>query len=865
VSKSDAAVLLQLAESIADGSPIDWEQAEADASAEDKPVVRQLRVLSNLAVLHRSMPAESMKTVGAAVVRRESARPAIGSWAHLTLMERLGGGAFGDVYRAWDRHLEREVALKLLRVDVPDDDLASSRIANEGRLLARIRHQNVITVHGVGAHENRVGLWMELVRGATLEQQLAAHGPFSAREAAAIGIDLCRALAAIHAAGLIHRDVKAQNVMREDGGRIVLMDLGTGREADRTTARCAPELAGTPLYLAPEIYVGSPASARTDLYSLGVLLYHLVTGSFPVRAATFDELQKAHARGEFVRLRDARADLPTAFVRVVDRAIAPEPVKRYATAGEFEADLADAVAEPAKKEVYARHRTPWFGRLRTWPGLALAAAAVIAVVATLVPSWSKPAARPATPIRSVAVLPLINLSGDQSQDYLADGMTDELIGRLGRLGSIQVISRTSVMPFKGSTKSIPEIAKMLNVDAVLEGSVLTVASDGGDSRARRVRINARLIHAGADTQLWDRTFEAVLADAIALQGEVAKAVADGINVRLTNAGQVRPVNPQAYDAYLRARYLWNKRTLPDARKAIDGFKVAVDADPTSALAWSGLADGYIVLASYDADRPRSARTLAKAAAAKALEFDSSLAEAHAALGNVAWTYDWDAATAEREFKQALALNPNYATAHGWYGLYLNEVGRFAEALTEMRRAQALDPLVLVHEANVGRSFYFARQFDQSVEAFQNLVRRESNYWIGHALLGQTYLAQNRYADAIRELERARRLSPETPRNLGVLGDAYGRAGRRRDAQALADQLARLGQSQYVSPVYTAMIRSGLGDNRGAIAALEQALADRSDWMILLNVDPAFDPLRNEPAFRDLLQRVQNPSPAADAP
>src|SRR5262249_42595780 len=279
----------------------------------------------NLAGLHRTLSRESAGGPGGSFVRRDSAAPAIGNWAHLTLVERLGGGTFGDVYRAWDRHLEREVALKLLRVDDAGEDLSNSRIANEGRLLARIRHQNVIAVHGVDAHDGRVGLWMDLVRGATLEQQLTSHGPFSAREAAAIGIDLCRALAAIHAAGLIHRDVKAQNVMREDGGRIVLMDLGTGRDAERGVGKGVLELAGTPLYLAPEIFTGSPASPRTDLYSLGVLLYHLVTGSFPVRAANIDQLQQAHAAGNVVRLRDARADLPSEFVRVVDRAIAAEP------------------------------------------------------------------------------------------------------------------------------------------------------------------------------------------------------------------------------------------------------------------------------------------------------------------------------------------------------------------------------------------------------------------------------------------------------------------------------------------------------------------------------------------------------------
>ena len=346
----DLAALLPLAESIADGSPIDWAAAEARASHDDKAIIRQLRILANLAVLHRSLPSDpDAHSAPASVTHRGATAPAIGSWAHLALVERLGGGTFGEVYRAWDRHLEREVALKLLRgTETADDDLPASRIAAEGRLLARVHHQNVITVHGVAVHEQRVGLWMELVRGATLEQLLQKRGPFSAREAALVGIDLCRALAALHAAGLVHRDVKAQNVMREDGGRIVLMDLGTGREIDRTRRHALPDLAGTPLYLAPEIFDGATASERTDLYSLGVLLYHLVTGSFPTRATTIEELREGHAKDAGVRLRDARADLPTAFVTVVDRATAGDPNRRYASAGALEADLQQLTGQELK-------------------------------------------------------------------------------------------------------------------------------------------------------------------------------------------------------------------------------------------------------------------------------------------------------------------------------------------------------------------------------------------------------------------------------------------------------------------------------------------------------------------------------------
>ena len=466
----EAAPLLSLAESIADGESIDWSAAEAGAGGADEAIVRQLRVISELAELHRSVSTVTMPPPDAARSRQGSAAPAIGSWGHLTLLERLGGGSSGDVYRAWDRDLQRDVALKLLRFNDSIADLDTSRITREGRLLARVRHANVITVYGVAAHDNRVGLWMELVRGATLEQQIRTSGPLGAHEAALVGIDLCRALAAIHAAGLIHRDVKAQNVMREGGGRIVLMDLGTGREVGTPSEAFAPDLAGTPLYLAPELFSGARASERTDLYSLGVLLYHLVTGIFPIRATTIKELHEGHTAGRLVRLRDARADLPTAFVRVVERAIASDPERRYGTAGAFEADLAET--------------------LNSSTGV--------------VPAGTRPS-RP-TWMRGgrAAMVPLVNLSRDPAQEYFADGMTDELIGALGRFRGMTVISRNSAMRFKSSDQPLGEIAKMLNVDAVLDGTVLIIpgTSDGQARPANRVRIHARLIHAGSGTQVW---------------------------------------------------------------------------------------------------------------------------------------------------------------------------------------------------------------------------------------------------------------------------------------------------------------------------------------------------------------------------
>ena len=376
----NAAALLRLAESVADRTPIDWEATETSAPPEQRAVVGQLRVLANLAMLHRGLPSDAAETAPGPHWASQDTSATIGTWGHLSLMERLGRGTFGEVFRAWDRLLEHEIALKLMRPGRGLEDPETSRIAREGRHLARVRHENVITVHGVAVHNGRVGLWMELIRGATLSQLLATRGPFGAREAALIGIDLCRALAAIHAAGLVHRDVKAQNVMREEGGRIVLMDLGVGSELVADESHGADGVAGTPLYLAPEIFDGTPAGVSTDVYSLGVLLYHLVTNSYPVRGSTMEELREGHAKGRRVRLRDRRPDLPTAFVDVVDRAIGRQP-ERYATPGALEADLLQSVHQGIVGQPAAAGTTAPRPTWHAWVGAAaLATLVVLAVV-----------------------------------------------------------------------------------------------------------------------------------------------------------------------------------------------------------------------------------------------------------------------------------------------------------------------------------------------------------------------------------------------------------------------------------------------------------------------------------------------------
>jgi len=799
--------LIPLAESIADGSPVDWEAAEARANVDERGIIRQLRILSNLAALHRSLPSDPDDLGSASIARQTNAAPAIGSWAHMALIERLGGGTFGEVYRAWDRHLEREVALKLLRGDGPVDDLQSSRIAREGRLLARVRHPNVITVHGVAVHDQRVGLWMELIRGETLEQLLQKRGPFGAREAVLVGIDLCRALAAIHAAGLIHRDVKAQNVMREDGGRIVLMDLGTGREIGPSQRYSVADLAGTPLYLAPEIFDGMSASVQSDLYSLGVLLYHLVTGSYPVYATTIEELQDRHAAGKPVRLRDARADLPTAFVQVIDRAIASRPDRRYGSAGALEADLGQALGPQAE-------------------------------------------VLPASP--SIAVLPFANLSSDGENEYFSDGLTEELINALSQLRGLRVVSRTSAFEFKGKALNVAKIGDQLGVSTVLEGSV----RKSGD----RLRITVQLVKVSDGCQLWASRFDRKMTDVFDIQDEIARTIVSTLEITLIGK-EGEPLvkhytkNLEAYHLYLKGRFHWNKRSGEGFEKAREYFEAALAEDGRYAPAYSGLADYYISIASWGLAPPATAWPEARANAMKALEIDPSLSDAHVSLAAFRTYYEWDWAEGEREFRRARQLNPGDTNAQVQYATHLIQRGRLDEARTEMELALQIDPLSATVNTYVAGVAYYSRQYDRSIQLCRKAFELASDDIELFCVLALNYEGKGIYDEAINAFETARVLSGNYPIVLASLAAASAKAGDRGKALTLVDELREISKDRYVAPIAWAWIHIAFGQLDLAFAWLDKAADAHDTLLCYLGVGPTYDPLRSDPRLQTLLQKI----------
>jgi serine/threonine-protein kinase len=846
-SKKDG--LLELAAAIAEGSAVDWEQVERGVSdSELRSLVDQLRLIAMIAGAHSSQdhPPDPQDNPGG----RHSEPPGEGGvgravgdldrWGELILIEEVGQGSFGTVYRAHDPQLDRPVAVKLLRRASATDEQLASRLLHEGQTLARVRHPNVVTVYGAATHDGRVGLWMEFVRGLTLEQMLISHGPFSAQEAALVGYELCGALAAVHHAGLLHRDVKAQNVMREEGGRLVLVDFGAGQKRAELGI-VGGRVVGTPLYLAPEVIDGAAATTMSDVYSLGVLLYHLVTDDYPVKAATFSELVSARARGEITPLRDARPHLPKAFVQVVERATDPDPVKRFASAGRLEAALAQVVGPTRSKTAAPRLRT---AQRRT--------------------QRAGKAARGSDPgVPSVAVLPFSDMSPSKDQECFCEGMTDELINALAQISGLRVAARTSAFQFKGQSRDMRRIGDALNVATILDGSV---RKDGN-----RLRITVELICSTDGYHLWSQRFDRDLVDVFAVQDEIAGSVVSMLKGRLAADSRTALVAPHrhdldAYGFYLEGRYHWNKRTEDELKKSVGCFEHAIDRDPGYAQAYAGMADAYITLGTYGAMRPKDVMPRAKGALERALEIDTGLGEAYTCRGCVRAVYDWSWSDAERDFRRAIELRPSYPTAHHWYAInHLVPVGRFDEATEELRHALDLDPLAIAIKTSVGMKCYFAGQYDDAVRELSKTIELDGSFGMARFFLGATYTEMSRYPEAFAELEAAIRLSGRSPEILAALGYLHGVSGDINGAQGILDELRRLADVRYVSPALLAQVHVGIGERAEALDRLEEAHAERAADLAWLNVRPVFASLRDEPRFAALLNamRLSPSSPVAD--
>jgi serine/threonine-protein kinase len=873
----------------------------ADASLRadvEKLISTHERAPSFLEPSERTQPAAESRTIlqsGALV-------------GHYRVIEPIGHGGMGIVYKAEDTRLGRLVALKFLPAAWTEDPMALERFRREARAASALNHPNACTIHAIEEHDGRPFIVMEFLNGQTLAEYIAGR-PLAIGRLLELSVQIADALQAAHQQGITHRDIKPGNIFVTDRGHAKILDFGLARinaapdgarhgflsvissapsatspaadaasspanatsSAADSSAADAPSSAadagslsltkpgrvmGTVPYVSPEQLRGEQPDSRSDLFSFGTVLYEMATGHAAFSGAPEASVD-AILHHEPPTLLLSNPDLPSELAQIVTRALEKNRERRYQSAAEVKADLLRVRVDKSAGligQLPISRRKP--DQVRHWASvLVLGILLAVTIPAVLWKARNGPEhATSANPLQvsSIAVLPLENLTGDPSQDYFAEGLTDALITRLAHIHALRVISRTSVLQYRGRRMPAPQIAKELNVDAIVEGTVVRSGT--------RVQISSQLIQASTDRHLWADSYEGDLKDILRLQADVAGAIVSQIRINLTPNEQkrltsARRIDPEAYEAYQKGRYFFDKGPA-SRRKAVENFRQAIEKDPAYAEAYCWLSTCYLFQESLDSADPKESMAKARAAAIKALELDDNLAEAHTALAAVLHRYDWNWAQAEAEFKRALELNPSSSETHRQYAVFLKCLRRFDEAIAEGIKAQALDPLSFSVIDSLGLVFYFARQYDRAIEQARRALDLDPNHPGPHGLLGLVYGQNGNLPLAVQELEKAAALSERRQLvQLGTLGYMYARSGDRVRALRILDELKQTSAQGHVLNYGMAVIHAGLKEPEQALDWLEQGWRKHSFQLANLDVDPVLDSLRSHPRFRELVRRI----------
>lgn len=828
--------------------------------------------------------------------------------AHYRILRRLGKGGMGEVFLGEDtRQHGRKVALKVLPHDLTKSESRLRRFKQEARAILALNHPNILTVYEIGETDGSYYIATEYIDGETLRHCLW-RGPLKLDETLGVGIQVAMALEAAHAAGIVHRDIKPENIMlRQDKfvrDRFVkVLDFGLAKLTDRDASTADPDavtipitetnpgaIMGTSGYMSPEQALGEGIDERTDIFSLGVVLYEMIAGQPPFKGKTESHTRVSIIDHEHIPLSDYVANVPRQLERIISKALAKDRLKRYQTITDLKLDLEQLrdeihasefpeLTRSAARETETDFRSTAVRRSQTetvtdrttvpssitlvrprWLAYGLGG---VFIVLALVGGGLFIANSRRQPITSVAILPFVNDSKDPNAEYLSDGLTESIINSLSQLPNLKVMSRNAAFRFKGPNLDPLEAGRSLNVGAVLTGRLVKLDDN--------LVIKTELIKVADGSQLWGAEYKSSVADIFTVQDEVSKKISQSLRLRLSGEDEEKLAkrytkDAEAYQLYLKGRYFWNKRNEEGFRNGIDYFRRAEEKDPTFALAFSGLADSYALLCDIGVVRPVDEMPKAKAAAEKAVDADPTLAEAYTSRAFVRLAYDWDWLGAQSDFQQALKLNPKYPTAHQWYASYLMQMGKFSLAKQEIEEAHNLDPLSPIISANSGLYSYYEKNYDDAIAKYKTTLQSDPEFWVARHYLALAYVQKGRHDEAIAELRKLIK-APATgaiPDQIveaeseasASLGFAYGMAGKQAEAKAIISQLDALSKRRYVSPLYSAIVYAGLKDNDKAIEHLNKAFEARHPGLVLIRIEPMFDGLRGDERFKALIKRFE---------
>jgi serine/threonine protein kinase/Tfp pilus assembly protein PilF len=851
--------------------------------------------------------------------------------SHYRIVSRIGAGGMGEVYRALDTKLDRNVAIKFLNQEFSKDTDKLNRFIQEAKAASALNHPNILTVYEIGEVDGKNYIATELIDGQTLREHLSHKESLQLNQILKIGVQVSEALSAAHQAGIIHRDIKPENIMLRKDGYAKVLDFGLaklserhgggetrGREEAKTAGNgegntliaASPPLPvpaspvvnttpglvmGTVSYMSPEQARGRVTDARTDIWSLGVVLYEMLSGKVPFTGETINHTIVSILEREPLLLENVPAELQ----RIVRKSMTKDVDMRYQTARDLLIDLknlrrdldiqgelersvvpgrgatGDSSTENETKFYSAGAEAIQSGSVAETQNItrssssleyavtqakshklvsAIAGIVLLGIVATI-GYFAFIFKGSAGQINSIAVMPFVNESGNADVEYLSDGMTETLINSLSQIPNLSVKARSSVFRYKGREIDPKKVASELGVQAILTGRVV--------QRADQLMLNVELMDAASENILWGNKYERKSSDLVSLQADIARDVSSNLKSKLSGADAAKveksyTANPEAYQLYLKGRFSWNKRTPESLKQAIGFYEQAIAKDPNYALAFSGLAETYVLFSFYGVAPAKESMPKAKAAIDRALAIDDSIAEAHAARGKYLAFFEFDRNGSEREFRRAIELNPNYATAYQWLGLdFLVLTRRFDEGIRELRRAGEIDPLSPVIGSDTASALGYAGRFDEAIDQARRTLELEPGFSYAHTMLGYALDGKGQFDEAISEYEKAISLT-EDGYTRALLIRALMRTGRRSEAERQMEALRTFASTSYVPNFCFSIAHTALGDKEAAIAMLEKDVEERSSYAVTIGIEIGLNELRNEPRFKALLKRLNLP-------